>query len=560
MVDRNKFDDVIDALRQIYSHYPELELDRGLQRISSIKQSFDIKVMVVGHFNAGKSALLNSLIGRPGFLKEAQVPQTAIATELRYDETEQAFAYRSDGERVPLTSQTPLSPDLFTHLEYRLPVQGLKQVSDYTMVDTPGFDSDLEAHAKALANYIGTGSAYLVVVDHEKGGIDRSTMAFLEEISHYSRQIAVLINKCEKITPEAAEETAASARAVLLSRGFNYPVFLISQRDPNVCEKLVSIISGFQAQLAFDQAMKRAIHGELVDLASILSITRQKLYLDTFDLDSEIRGYTRMEERILEVFQKKERDTIQNLDSMTERVVANIRSALIARADSVMEAAMSSNQTAAEAIIVETVRPIILASVKDLSIKQLDSVVSELDFTGLVDEEGQKALSDLVSNLAENLKILMDQGLLGIQSLDEKELENRKKGIYRAMTGAAAVFTNFIAPWMEVVIILLPDVVSFLQNLFGESRSEQFKRRFINNVVPQLCNKLYPQIRQNIETAAQQVLGEYQAMVNEKLIQLKDSLNEAETKKAEKTQQFEIYKAHLDEDLTLVRNLIQQMR
>lgn len=559
MIERNKFDGVIDALRQINCHFPDLGLDESLRQICAIKQSFDIKVMVVGHFNAGKTALLNGLIERPGFLTEAQAPQTAIATELRYDESEQAFAYRVNGERETLTTATHLSPESYTHLEYRLPAPSLMKISDFTIVDTPGYDSNIEAHSKALANYIGSGSAFLVVVDQEKGGIDESTMGFLEEISHYSSQIAILINKCDKITQKVADEIASSVRTSLLSHGFNYPVFLTSKREPDISRKLVSIISDFQPQFAFDQAMKRAICTELVNLSAILSVMKQKIYLDTFDLDTEIRSYSRMKKRISEVFKKKEQETIRNLDTMTEKVMINIRSALISKADSVMEATMSGNQAATEAIIVETVRPIMVASVKDLSIQQIDDVVSELDFTGLV-AEGQETLSTLVSNLAENLKSLIEQGLLKTQVPAEEGKTDRKKGIYRAVTGLTAIFTNFIAPWMEVIIILMPDIVSLLQGIFEESTSEKFKRRFINNVVPQLCNKMYPQVKQNIESATRQVLGEYQAMLNEKLTQLNDALSEAETKKTEKTEQFEIYKAHLNDDSVLIQNLLQQMR
>ena len=64
----------------------------------------------------------------------------------------------------------------------------LARIADYTIVDTPGFDSGIEAHAQALSNYIGVGSAYLVVVDQEKGGLDETTLQFIREISHYSNQ------------------------------------------------------------------------------------------------------------------------------------------------------------------------------------------------------------------------------------------------------------------------------------------------------------------------------------------------------------------------------------
>lgn len=558
MVDRNKYDSVINSLCLISGHYNECGFEKSIQQIRSVKESFDIKLMFVGHFNAGKSSLLNGLIERPGFLKEAQLPQTAVAAELRYDETERSFAYRRDGGREPLTERATCVPNEYSHLEYQLPASGLKQVSDYTVVDTPGFDSGIEAHTKALASYIGVGSAYIVVADQEKGGIDETTLRFIEEISQYSDQIAVLINKCDKITKTAAEEIATSARTSLLSRGFPYPVYTISKWDMDVCGKLVSVISTFNAQQAFNRAVERQIRTELVSFESILSVTRQKLYLDTFDLDEEIRTYTRVGEQASEIFEQKRREATRDLDNVAEQVITQIRSALTTRADSVTEALLSGNQSAAEAIIVETIRPIMLSSMKDINIRQIDSVTSALDFTGLTDGEEREALSNVARSLAGNLKDLIDQGIFETKLSKELEKKDRKKGIYRAVAGVAAIFTDIVAPWMEVVIILLPDILSLLQGIFGESSSDQLKHRFINNVVPQICNKLYPQIRQNIETSTQQVLREYQARLEEKLVQMKASIAAAEAQKKEKEDTFETYKRYLDEDIVLVRKLLQE--
>lgn len=558
MVDRNKYDSVIDSLCLISGHYNECGFEQSIQKIRSVKESFDIKLMFVGHFNAGKSSLLNGLIERPGFLKEAQLPQTAVAAELCYDEMERSFAYRRDGAKEPLTERATRAPNEYSHLEYRLPAPGLKQVSDYTIVDTPGFDSGIEAHTKALASYIGIGSAYIVVADQEKGGIDETTLRFIEEISQYSGQIAILINKCDKITKTVAEEIAASARALLLSRGFPYPVYTISKWDMDVCGKLVSVISAFNAQQAFDRAAERQIRTELVGLESILRVTQQKLCLDTFDLDEEIRTYTRAAEQASEIFEQKRREATGDLDSVTEQVITKIRSALTVRADSVTEALLSGNQSAAEAIIVETIRPVMLSSMKDISIRQIDGVTSALDFTGLTGGEEREALSDVARSLAGNLKDLIDQGIFETKLSKEAEKKGRKKGIYRAVTGVAAIFTDIVAPWMEVVIILLPDIVTLLQGIFGESSFDQLKHRFINNVVPQICNKLYPQIRQNIETNTQQVLCEYQARLEEQLAQMKSSIAAAEAQRKEKEDTFAAYKRHLEEDTVLVRKLLQE--
>lgn len=559
MVNRKKFDVLIDSLHQINAHYSECGFEESIQQIEAVKNNFDIKLMFVGHFSSGKSSLLNGLIGRPGFLKEAQLPQTAIATELVYDEEECAYAYKEDGTRDLLRENSGYLPYKYSHLEYRLSVPSLEQLSDYTIVDTPGFDSSVEVHTKALANYIGIGSAYVVVIDQEKGGVDGTTLRFIEEISHYSNQIAILINKCDKITEETAKSIATSAETTLLSRGLPYKVYTISKRDPSVAEKLISVVSDFDAQVAFDRAIEKRIHTELFNVEKILQVAKQKLYLDTFDLNVEIQAYNRTKEQLSSTFEQKKKDAAHDLGMTVEQVTAEIRRALISHADAVAEAILSGNQSAAEAIIVETIRPVILASMKDISIRQIDNITTALDFTGLVSGEESEALTAVALNLAGNLKDLIEQGVFEIKSVKEIEAKDHKENVYHAVTGIAALATNFIAPWMEVIIILLPDIVSLLHGVFGDSDFDIAKRRFINNVVPQICNRIYPQVKQNIDNSTNQVVGEYKKLLDEKIELLKTNVVAAESKKKEKESEFDSYKQNISADLAHIQKMIQEL-
>lgn len=228
MVDRKKFDHALAMRQQLEAHYPDRNFQDAFQLSEELRDHFEIKLLVVGHFSAGKSALLNALLQRPAFLKEAQQPQTALATELVYDTTEQAFAYRKDGSCEELQAGKEYLPEEYSHLEYHVNAPALARIADYTIVDTPGFDSGIEAHAQALSNYIGVGSAYLVVVDQEKGGLDETTLQFIREISHYSNQIAVVLNKCDKITPDTVEQIVSAAQGTLEMWGFPYKVYPIS--------------------------------------------------------------------------------------------------------------------------------------------------------------------------------------------------------------------------------------------------------------------------------------------------------------------------------------------
>ena len=565
MVNRNVYDETIEKLKEVYAHHEGFDFETSLRQIAEIRDNFDIKLMLVGHFSAGKSSLLNMLIGRPDFLKEAQEPQTAIATELIYDEMESAFAYDEAGNKEVMNSQTEYSPKNYNHLEYRIHSENLKKISDFTIVYTPGFDAGIDAHAKALASYIGVGSAYLVVIDQEKGGIDETTLEFIQEISNYSSQIAILINKCDKITTTAAESIEESARFTLATHGYNYKVYTVSKRDADIADKLVEIISSINAQAAFDKVMEKRLKAELISSEKILSVVQKKIFLDTFDLDADIALYTRLEEQLSSTFEAKKEDAKEELDNTVQEVTNRIKSTLIARADSVAEALLSGNQVAAEAIILETIRPIMLSTMKDISIRQIDDVTDSLDFTGLVSESEGIDLSTVAVNIANSFKDLIEEGTFETKNTaqkdkDSKNKDSKNKNIYRVITGITAIATDVIAPWLEVVIILLPDIINLLQGMFGESDNQLAKRRYINNVVPQIMNKMYPQIKQNVETTTKIVLDEYEKLLTEKIESIKKSITDAQNKKEQKVQEFEQYKSIIYGDIVTVKKLIEELR
>ena len=560
MVDREKFNHIIEGMAFVSSHYPQGDFEKSVQQVIELRDHFDIKLMLVGHFSAGKSSLLNVMIHKPNFLKEAQGPQTAIATELLYDESDSAYAYDIDGNKEIISEDKEYSPINYNHLEYRINSPVLQKLNDFTIVDTPGFDAGIEAHTKALANYIGKGSAYLMVIDQEKGGIDQTSLDFLQEISNYSQQIAVLINKCDKITKDDVDSIAEAARATLEMYDLPYSVFTVSKKVRDISDKLVSIISSFKAQDAFDKVLKTQICTELVNIEKILSITSDKIYLDTFDLDADILMYKRIEEQLSDIFETKRQEAHEDLSNVVLTVISSIKSALSLQAESIVEALLTGNKVAAEAIIVETIRPVMFEAMKEISSSQIDGIVETLDFTGLGSELEQRDLAEVALNLANNLKGIFQKGNFDTKAGGALDILDKSKYIYHAVMGIAAITTSVVAPWLEIIIVILPDIIGLLRGIFGESEVDVAKRKFVNNVIPQIAQKLYPMVEQNVKNTTNIVLEEYQKMLNEKIEQIKKNLSEAEAKKNQKTEEFERYKCTLSSDLEHIKELSLRVR
>lgn len=305
--------------------------------------------------------------------------------------------------------------------------------------------------------------------------------------------------------------------------------------------------------------MVKRLSVELINTGKILSVLQKKNYLDTFDLDADIAAYIRLEEQLVDTFETKKEAAREDLNNTTQEVTNKVRSILIARTESIVEALLSGNQVAAQAIILETVRPIMLSTMKDISIRQIDSVTDSLDFTGLISEGEEVDLSSIAVNIANNIKNMIVEGTFETKGIDVDNKDKKGQTFYHVITGIAAIATDIIAPWIEVIIILLPDVVNLLQGLFGETDAELAKHRFVNNVIPQIMNKMYPQIKQNVDTTTKMVLDEYEKLLTEKLGNIKVSLKEAQQKKKDKVQEYEQYKVDIVNDITLIENMLDEL-
>ena len=198
---------------------------------------------------------------------------------------------------------------------------------------------------------------------------------------------------------------------------------------------------------------------------------------------------------------------------------------------------------------------------KDITSDQIDSIAGELQFDELPSGEDAQDLTEVARNLATGLKRLLDEGSFSTSSTPNKRHHKEKNtDIYHALTGILAAATNVISPWLEVIIILLPDIISLVQGLFVENEESVVKRNFVNNVIPQICRKLYPQIRQSIEESSAQVLDAYKKLLNEKIEQLKGRIESLKEKKVHQTKDFELHKNYIAEDIASVQTLLNQLR
>jgi small GTP-binding protein len=160
---------------------PEEDLNLIKQALHQLDELF--LLVVVGEFNAGKTAFLNAMLGEK-LLTEGVLPTTSQIQLLRH------------GER--LSQETSAEDTLVVHL----PVEWLREIN---LVDTPGTNAVIQRHQEITEHFVPRSDLVLFVTSADRP-FSESERAFLERIRQWGKKIVVVINKIDLIDSPAERE------------------------------------------------------------------------------------------------------------------------------------------------------------------------------------------------------------------------------------------------------------------------------------------------------------------------------------------------------------------
>jgi small GTP-binding protein len=175
--------------------------------MDSIRQLDDFFLLVVvGEFNAGKSAFINALMGER-LLQEGVTPTTTKVNILRY------------GKETGKKSLSENVESLTLDTEY------LKEIS---IVDTPGTNAIVREHEEITSLFIPRSDLILFVTSADRPYTE-SERIFLEQIQSWGKKVVLVINKIDILqSPEALEEiqtfVADNAKKILKVDPVIFPV------------------------------------------------------------------------------------------------------------------------------------------------------------------------------------------------------------------------------------------------------------------------------------------------------------------------------------------------
>ena len=164
-------------------------------------------LVVVGEFNAGKSAFINALVGSE-VMPEGVTPTTSVINVLRY------------GPEATVTMQ----PDGVIVREYLA-----EFLDEITIVDTPGTNAIIREHEQLTQQFVPRSDIVLFVTSADRP-FTESEREFMETIQDWGKKIVVIINKIDLLRDEAAVTQVTEFVAENIERllGFSPDLFPVS--------------------------------------------------------------------------------------------------------------------------------------------------------------------------------------------------------------------------------------------------------------------------------------------------------------------------------------------
>jgi len=233
------------------SNYTPVDVDELVDYL----KSEPVRIAVFGEFSAGKTTVLNALIGEE-ILSVAVDPTTAVPTRVRYGREFNIFVERTDGHTLRLYEDDPpfwtrfvgRGDTLNTLRQQRATIQNFlkewtqegEQAGDVDrvtvemplkwlkngieLVDTPGVNNEFTRHQRFTEQEAAMADVALLLMDARQGGGKRTEFEFMNDVQSMVSYCIVIPNKMDRLPVDEREEFLAYLRDEALPQYWAGPV------------------------------------------------------------------------------------------------------------------------------------------------------------------------------------------------------------------------------------------------------------------------------------------------------------------------------------------------
>lgn len=204
---------LLELLAEIVERFNLLALRAHLEACQRLRDDREpLDVAVLGQFKAGKSSLLNALVGEP-LLPTGVIPVTSVVTRLSPGPRKRTHVTYLNGatEEVPpdtldaYVSEKANPNNVKQVARVDVEVPGLAEWAGLRLVDTPGLGSTHDHNTQATRDWLPQVGVAIVVIsaDRPLAAEDRNLIA---EVCRLAPRVSVVLTKVDLIAPHERAE------------------------------------------------------------------------------------------------------------------------------------------------------------------------------------------------------------------------------------------------------------------------------------------------------------------------------------------------------------------
>jgi len=562
----------LEYIKKVKNIITPLEIpDNGLSDIQSQIEYAELIVPVVGGFSAGKSTLINSFLGTE-ILPTAVTPETALATELRYSETDYIEAVTESGsiERHEISEFGSLKDNArnFTNLRLFLNNDKLKVIQPLVLVDMPGFDAPIENHNRAILTYLERGVFFVFLTSVDDGNITLSMKREIENLERFSKGFAFCISKTNLRAPDdvaAVKEKIADQ----LADYFDYEGE-IALLDMDGGENLNKILQTIDPEELFSSLFLDTLRDNNVALTQSINLKTATLKKDGREAEDTVSAL----QDALNKLDAQKNNALSEIEhrysgSRINAIAEKVAQVLLMKKAHLVELGMQ-NQHAFANELNELVKNSLLSQVQssfqDVGAQIVRDFDSEMRMA--LSGAGSSSLLDdnMISRIADSTERLLGSFASGLSNMSAGMNERVRGGnggsigaLYRTAATILGLTTSVVAPVLEVVIVFLPDIIRYFSKGAQERKMrEQIEQKITGEIIPDVKAKIRESLPRVFNEQVERLIMQISHQFEGQLQQKRDEIKAAEAEKAAKAAELEEVVAGLEEGRRKLNEAAQQ--
>lgn len=497
--------------------------------LSELKSNAYIKIPFVGDFNAGKSSLLNSLMG-VNILPTDVVPTTAVSYELYYSETEKLDIYHNGKfkETAPLSKISNLEVVPGDIVVVHINNDFIRQQNEkgIVLVDMPGIDSGIEAHNNAILNYIQEGSFFFLVSPAPQGTLRSVTLQFADELKKYNLKMAVVISKADQ-APEGdlksvIEHITDQAKRLIDE---NVDVCVTSSAEKNNAD-IVALLDKLDAEKFLNDKYYAEVEVYVNDIISELQLQAKLLLSNKEDYGKRIEELKREKENALNSLREKS-NSAQSLQGSADDILMDVRMALTEKSLYLANILVQSNNDSNifNAELLNIIRPVLVNSFKR-EITEYQNVIgsSVMDFSVTVNKILQDEDNKLLSGANEVIGNLLGKEV--VEGFLKKGLDKLINQLvqYKGLSTLLKTLIKFVGPLTTILINIIPDI---LRLIFGKSKDQKImavQQKITGGMIDKLVEGLREPVEKILEDQRKAAYKEMESLIENEAHKFDDNI------------------------------------